>query len=132
MRPKIFLISVLSVQSAHDKTTHKVIGPAMAQNSLKSRESLSSDEISMKGDTIVCSNKLFMNIFTLDLKTQIRIKMILLTAMAVAGRKIIVNRAMLFMAEESRLVSRAICCCIRLYSCVHLILVHSHKHVWSS
>jgi hypothetical protein len=39
-----------------------------------------------------------------------------LTAIAVAGRKTMVRSDRLFMAEESRLVSRAICCCMRLYN----------------
>jgi hypothetical protein len=40
----------------------------------------------------------------------------LLTAMAVAGRNTIVSNEMLFMADESRFVSRATSCCMRLYS----------------
>lgn len=43
-----------------------------------------------------------------------------LTAIAVAGKKIMVIKAMLFMAEVSRLVSRVNCCCIRLYNCFHI------------
>lgn len=40
-----------------------------------------------------------------------------LTVIAVAGRKTMVRSDRLFMAEESRVVSRAICCCMRLYNC---------------
>jgi hypothetical protein len=38
-----------------------------------------------------------------------------LTAMAVAGRNTMVSSEMLFMADESRFVSRATSCCMRLY-----------------
>ena len=98
----------------------------MAQNNLKSREIFGCGEISMKGATIVYN---YERTFTLHWKTRREKRKdmkryILLTAMAVAGRNIMVNKAMLFMAEESRLVSRAICCCIRLYNYNYSMLVH--------
>ena len=105
------MIWVLPVQSAHDKTTPRVIGPAMAQNSFKSIVNLSCAVMLMKGE---------MTVYVLDQnKFTILILRFGLTAIAVAGKKTIVKREMLFIAEESRFVSRAICCCMRLYSCLH-------------
>lgn len=50
-----------------------------------------------------------------DYKVDLRV---MLTAIAVAGRKTIVSNEMLFIADESRFVSFATCCCIRLYNCI--------------
>lgn len=83
------------------------MGPAIVQNSLNSMPILSCAEMSMKGAMIV---------YISSQSAPRQESSDILTAIAVAGKKIIVKREMLFKAEESRFVSRAICCCIRLYS----------------